>query len=97
MLQVREIATQLYLLDLIDAAADTENCTECGEDFEVYEHNPYTLCRDCGDTLQALADLRYDFLEKRDGLTPQEKAQVVQDLRDRVKNLAFVGAQVSDA
>lgn len=58
MLQIREAATQLYLLDLMDTAPDTDTCTECGEDFEVYEHNPYTLCRDCVDTLQALADLR---------------------------------------
>lgn len=88
MLQIREIATQLYLLDVLDTQ-ETENCTECGEAFEIYEHNPYTLCRDCVDTLQALADIRNDFLEKRDGLTAQEKAQEVQDLRDRVRNLSF--------
>ena len=44
---------------------NTTTCTECGNEFEVFEFNPHLFCMPCIETFEAQAELSYETLYSR--------------------------------
>lgn len=62
-------------------------CSECRGLFPCSALNHWQLCESCCEVLQLDADLRFALGVKRDGLTPDEKAQEVEFARKQAEKV----------
>lgn len=88
------LTVQLSLLDLIDAAQQQMNCSECGEGFDPDDLNHFDICSECIVELELRADENVARVERRDGLTGEEKTLEARYAQENARRIISSGYSI---